>query len=105
MPDDASLRAREIARSAMERSVSHVELGPEMLATPDMTMRRNTRPPPRLPLDVFGAGWARWITEAAAAAACPPDYVAAVLLAVASALIGNARWPAAGAWEIGRAHV
>jgi hypothetical protein len=59
---------------------------------------RTTRPPPPLPLDVFGPAWGRWITEAAAAAACPPDYVMAPLLASVSALIGNARWAAAPAW-------
>jgi hypothetical protein len=50
------------------------------------------RPPPVLPLDVFGRGWRAWIEGAARAAACPPDYVAAPLLASVSALIGNARW-------------
>jgi hypothetical protein len=68
------------------------------VADPDMTMLRTTRKPPALPLDVFGPAWGRWITEAAAAAACPPDYVMAPLLASASALIGNARWPSAPAW-------
>src|SRR5215470_7407337 len=33
-----------------------------------------------------------WSENAAEAAACPPDYVAAPLLAAASALIGHARW-------------
>ena len=69
-------------------------------ATPDMTMLRSARPPPRLPLDVFGPNWAHWIKEAAEAASCPPDYVAAVLLAAVSALIGNARWPSAPAWAV-----
>src|SRR4051794_39973583 len=32
---------------------------------------------PHLPLALFGPAWADWITTAAAAAACPPDYVAA----------------------------
>jgi hypothetical protein len=45
-----------------------------------------------LPLEVFGQAWGDWIVEAAEAAACPPDYVAAPLLAAVSALIGNARW-------------
>ena len=49
-------------------------------------------PPPRLPLDLFGPAWARWITDAAEAAACPADYVAAPLIASASVLIGHARW-------------
>ena len=56
---------------------------------PDMTvLRLGRRPPPPLPLDVFGPLWAQWIEAAAA----PPDYVAAPLLASASALIGHARW-------------
>ena len=60
---------------------------------PDMSVLRPDRPrAPILPLSVFGPAWAEWIGSAAAAAACPPDYVAAPLLAAASALIGNARW-------------
>jgi hypothetical protein len=60
---------------------------------PDMTvMRLNRRPPPPLPLDVFGNDWGQWIVTTAEAAGCPPDYVAMPLLASASALIGNARW-------------
>ena len=59
---------------------------------PDMSvLRLNRRPPPRLPLAVLGP-WADWIARVAEAAACPPDYVVAPLLAVASALIGNSRW-------------
>ena len=62
-------------------------------AEPDMAvLRLHRRPPPVLPLDVFGADWGHWISDAAAAAACPPDYVASPLLASASTLIGNARW-------------
>jgi hypothetical protein len=61
--------------------------------TPDMSvLRLNRRPPPELPLQVFGPEWQTWITNASEAAACPPDYVAAILLASTSALIGNARW-------------
>src|SRR5437763_10673174 len=60
---------------------------------PDMSILRPERPPaPRLPLSAFGPIWGEWITTAAEAAACPPDYVAAPLLAAASALIGHARW-------------
>ena len=50
------------------------------------------RPPPTLPLEVFGETWKQWIIDAAAAAACPGDYVVAPLLASVSTLIGNARW-------------
>jgi hypothetical protein len=60
---------------------------------PDMeVLRLRRRPPPRLPLEVFGNAWSSWIVDAAAAAACPPDYVAMPLISSASALIGNARW-------------
>ncbi len=59
---------------------------------PDLSVLLQRRPPPELPLEVFGAEWKGWIEGAARAAACPPDYVAAPLLASASALIGNARW-------------
>jgi hypothetical protein len=58
-------------------------------------LRLNRRPPRPLPLQVFGDGWGRWIADAAAAAACPVDYVAATLLPAASCLVGNARWPQA----------
>jgi hypothetical protein len=50
------------------------------------------RPPPALPLEVFGETWKQWLLDAASAAACPVDYVAAPLLASVSTLIGNARW-------------
>lgn len=54
--------------------------------------------PPALPLDdVLGQRWARWIRQAAEAKAAPPDYVAAALLAVSGALIGNTRW--ASPWD------
>src|SRR5215204_107915 len=60
---------------------------------PDMgVLRLHRRRPPQLPLAIFGTEWAGWIEDAAEAAACTPDYVAAPLLAAASALIGHARW-------------
>ncbi len=62
-------------------------------AEPDMAvLRLHRRPPPALPMTVFGDEWGRWIEDAAEAAACPADYVVVPLLASASALIGNARW-------------
>lgn len=65
-------------------------------ADPDLSvLRLNRRPPPALPLEVFGSAWASWIATTAEAAACPADYVATTLLASVSALIGNARWPQA----------
>ena len=60
---------------------------------PDLSILRPERSPaPKLPLGAFGPAWGEWITAAAEAAACPPDYVAAPLLAAAAALIGHARW-------------
>ncbi len=60
---------------------------------PDMSvLQLRRRPPPQFPIEVFGPAWGPWIETAAEAAACPPDYVAAPLLASASALIGHARW-------------
>jgi hypothetical protein len=64
---------------------------------PDFAVMRLHRPlPPPLPLGVFGRFWGQWIAETAEAAACPQDYVAALLLTAASVLVGNARW--AQAW-------
>jgi hypothetical protein len=64
---------------------------------PDLgVLRLHRRPPPALPLEIFGDRWAQWIKNAARAAACPVDYVAAPLLASASVLIGHARWAHAG---------
>jgi hypothetical protein len=62
-------------------------------------MRLRRRPPPPLPLKVFGDAWSDWIVGAAKAAACPPDYVAAPLLASVSTLIGHARWPEIVGWR------
>ncbi|MEO3474327.1 DUF3987 domain-containing protein [Roseomonas sp. CAU 1739] len=55
------------------------------------------RPAPALPLAPFGAWWAKIIQDGAEGANAPPDYVAAGLLATASAAIGNARW--ARVWD------
>ena len=68
---------------------------------PDMgVMLLRRRPPPPLPLEVFGETWGQWLLDAAAAAACPVDYVAAPLLSSVSTLIGNARWAQASpGWE------
>src|SRR5262249_53519434 len=76
--------------------ITERELWPE----PDLgVIRLHRRPPPGLPMAVFGDHWASWIARAAEAAACPVDYVAAPLVAAVSALIGNARWPQAATWE------
>ncbi|MCB4825570.1 DUF3987 domain-containing protein [Roseicella aerolata] len=55
-------------------------------------LRRSAIPAPPLPLDVLGPDWASWIEQCAEASNAPPDYVAMPLLALASALMGNARW-------------
>jgi hypothetical protein len=66
------------------------------LSDPDPhVLRLHRRRPPSPPLDVLGTRWAEWVEHTAEAAAAPPDYVVAPLLALVSALIGNARWAAA----------
>jgi hypothetical protein len=66
---------------------------PETWGEPDQTILTRTRAaPPSLPADLFCAAWWDWLDAAAEAKGAPVDYVAASLLAVAGALIGNARW-------------
>ena len=89
MPPDAAgaERVRETIDEAPE--MTERDLWPE----PDMeVLRLHRRPPPKLPIEVFGDAWGSWIATAAEAAACPMDYVVAPLLASVSALIGHARW-------------
>jgi hypothetical protein len=86
-PPDGAERVRRIIDAAPEMSAR------DLWPVPDMdVLRLHRRPPPPFPIAVFGGGWGSWITTAAEAAACPPDYVAAPLLASTSALIGHARW-------------
>jgi hypothetical protein len=61
---------------------------------PDLDMRvlKERDPAVVFPVEVFGNEWGGWIGDAAEAAVCPPDYVAAPLLAAVSVLLGNARW-------------
>lgn len=69
------------------------EFAAELWGEPDMNILRPARrSPPAFPIDLLGPKWARWMTDAADAAAAPVDYVALPLLASASALIGHARW-------------
>jgi len=63
----------------------------------DMSVLDGGLAPPPLPVDVFGPFWAQWITGHAAQASVPPDYVAAPLLGVAAAALGNAR--AVSPWD------
>jgi len=71
---------------------------------PDMTLLQPERPPAPVLSDddfseVFGP-WADWINTAARAKGAPADYVALALLSVASACIGNSRWPSPwGSWK------
>jgi hypothetical protein len=86
-PPDGAAELRRIVALAPE--VTAHDLWPE----PDVNvLRLHRRPPPTLPIEVFGPAWGEWIIGAAGAAACPIDYVAAPLLASASVLIGHARW-------------
>jgi hypothetical protein len=69
---------------------------------PDLSLMQPDRDaPPAWPgADVFSPPWAAWIAQAAEAKGAPPDYVGAALVAVASSLIGNARWPSPwGGWQ------
>jgi len=82
-PPNAADAVRGIVAAAAE----------EKLWPPDISiLREHRRAPPPFPIDVFGSAWSKWICDAAKAAACPVDYVAAPLLAATSALIGHARW-------------
>ena len=86
LPDSSTTKA--FVKQAVADAVADAAPVPVDLSV----LRLHRRPPPALPLEVFGNRWATWITDAAAASACPPDYVAAPLLASVSVLIGNARW-------------
>ncbi len=86
------------ASTALAANGPPMASGGEFEALPDMrVLRLHRRLPPPPPLEALGARWAAWIGDAAKAAACPPDYVLAPLLAAASALVGNARWAQAQA--------
>jgi hypothetical protein len=67
---------------------------------PDLSLLElRRRPPPTFPLALLNPFWAEWVAAGAVASAAPIDYVALPLIATASALIGNARWPSvAGGW-------
>jgi hypothetical protein len=59
---------------------------------PDLRLVEDDQvPPPILDNDALPTGWGEGITSEAAARGCPRDYVAAGLIAAASAWIGNAR--------------
>ena len=85
---DATERMRERIRGTDAASAA----GGEWPEADLSAAHQNRRPPPQLPLDVFGPFWSDWIATAAEAASAPPDYVVGPVLAGASTLIGNARW-------------
>jgi len=59
---------------------------------PDLRLVEDDRAPaPILEDDALPAGWGGWLADEAMARGCPRDYVAAGLIATASALVGNAR--------------
>ena len=96
---NAAFDAGAVAAEAVARAMAGPD--PGLIANPDMNvLRLHRRPPPLLPLALFGDNWHRWIGETADAAGCPPDYVVAPLLATVSGMIGNARWvQATPGWE------
>lgn len=66
---------------------------------PDLSLVNDQRSAPPFPLNLLGTFWSEWCEEVAAGANSPVDYVAAGLLTVAGALIGNARTITAGGWS------
>lgn len=79
-------RIRDTINDADEKTSR--DLWPE----PDERIVGDDRAPaPKLNNDALPAGWAEWITEEAAARACPRDYVTGGLLGTTSGIIGNAR--------------
>lgn len=61
--------------------------------TPDMSLaEREALPPPAWPADLFPGEWDSFITTAAEARGCPPDFVGVAVLAAVAVRIGNARW-------------
>ena len=74
-----------------------VDDGADVWRSPDLTcLGTGRRPAPEFPTDMLGPFWGNWTIERAANASAPIDYVAVSLLAVASALLANVRWPLAG---------
>jgi hypothetical protein len=99
--DLADIAAAELRRQREERRRGNGTAEAEPLIEPDISiLRLHRRPPPGLPLNVFGHEWRVWIEDVADAACCAADYVAGPLLASVSVMIGNARWAQAWpSWE------
>jgi hypothetical protein len=69
--------------------LKEVDLWPE----PDMrVLQIHRREPPPCPVDLLGSKWAAYLRSLARGASCPVDYPLGALLALASSLIGHARW-------------
>jgi hypothetical protein len=82
------------AKAFVDAAISGTE--PEPWGEPVLAiLNRSSSPPPEFPVDVFGDVWAEWIVTAAQGANAPVDYTAMPLFALASSLLGNARWPVA----------
>lgn len=91
-------RAAQRALAEAGRQEGEPAAANDQWPAPDLSVVQERRlPAPKLPLEVFGAYWAKWISETAEAKSCAPDYVAAGLLTAAGVLIGNSRWPSP--WE------
>ncbi len=94
-------KVEPIKAPTIESAIEAFANAPKLVTTdaqnwpePDMSIAKiSRRLPPAFPLDLFGPRWAQYIADAAASVSAPVDYVAMPLLACASALIGNARWP------------
>jgi hypothetical protein len=98
-PADLALRPGESDTRTEEQHGEQQSANGAHAATPEIdvsVLRLNRRAPSPFPLAVLGPEWMSWVKFAAEAACCPIDYVAAPLLASASALIGHSRW--AEAW-------
>jgi len=99
-PPDGAAEIRRLVAAAPE--MTERDTWPD----PDMQLVEDDRAPaPALDDDALPAGWERWIADEAEARGCPPDYVAAGLIAAASAWIGNARHASATATWIEPPHL
>jgi len=67
---------------------------------PDLSLlSKSVAPPPAFPRALLGEFWSDWCDATATAACAPFDYVAAGLLTVGGACLGNSRIAQFGAWK------
>jgi len=67
---------------------------------PDLSLlSKSVVPPPAFPRSLLGGFWSEWCDATATAACAPFDYVAAGLLTVGGACLGNSRIAQLGAWK------